>query len=120
MAQVGPHLGRKGLEDFLGRPVAGGHEGRLTPCGPGPEIGEAGLGDDLDRQARRQIGQGVNLRDVASGAVAGRSVARLSAMKVDLFEDASGNEIALAPGRTWVELLPSTVPVEIVRKAPAA
>ena len=35
-------------------------------------------------------------------------------------EDADGNVIPLAPGRTWVELLPSTVPVEIVRKAPAA
>ncbi|MFM8944459.1 MAG: DUF3048 domain-containing protein [Actinomycetota bacterium] len=40
--------------------------------------------------------------------------------QVTRLEDADGNEIALAPGRTWVELLPSTVAVEIVRKAPAA
>ena len=51
--------------------------------------------------------------------VVGRWV-RDSLDQVTRFEDASGNEIALAPGRTWVELLPSTVPVEIVRKAPAA
>jgi hypothetical protein len=28
-----------------------------------------------------------------------------------VFRDASGTEIPLAPGTTWVELLPNTIPV---------
>jgi hypothetical protein len=31
------------------------------------------------------------------------------------FYDASGKRIPLAPGSTWVELLPDTIPVEIAR-----
>jgi hypothetical protein len=34
---------------------------------------------------------------------------------VTTFVAKDGTEIALAPGRTWVELLPSTVAVEISR-----
>ena len=40
---------------------------------------------------------------------------RRSSHALTKFFDASGKRIPLAPGTTWVELLPDTVPVEISR-----
>lgn len=41
---------------------------------------------------------------------------RASLHDVTMFVTKDGTEIALAPGRTWVELLPSRVPVELERR----
>ncbi len=103
------------------------------------DTGPATLEGDLQISARNVVVQVVKIKDtgivdvignpspeaetVGSGTAYvfrdGRVVEgtwkRRSVHALTKFFDASGRRIALAPGTTWVELLPATVPVEISR-----